>query len=321
MYFEVSLEGHDLIALLKKSNDLELFKGSKPDEFDVDDSSKKFLEDWIDRYALTCKRNVSLDWGKSLQCSHSIIFQKGHVIKIRITDNPPENIDQALNFLKLLPWTVGSFRSTHINWSGEDINYSGSAFANLHYSLGWGCAFKGEGHQRVVSRRYLDYGPWHVIRDEANDITLIQFHDLNADALTALEQAKPGHKLMSDPYEGGFIQRDYKIFNDDFSGLYSPSEKMLRFIINDRPITRAELLDACAIRLWQLLGDEQPVERVGYVFVIEEEARQNLHELWLRNIECWTYLEGIETRIDQDYTPPLPEKPEWVKRLELSPVS
>jgi hypothetical protein len=43
------------------------------------------------------------------------------------------------------------------------------------------------------------------------------------------------------------------------------------------------------------------------VFIQESEARQNLYELWLREIECWTYLDGVETRIDEDYSPPPPE--------------
>jgi hypothetical protein len=311
----VSIEGLDLLLILSSVYELEIFNKEKPDEFVVDDSDVRFTSTWINRYAAKCKRSVALYWGESYE--RFISLSEGCVVKFR-ADKFDTNAESVLTNIASLPWTVISLGSMHRNWYGEKIDYSSPGFANLHFGLGWGCAFKGEGHKRVVSRRYLEYGPWHVIRDEVNDITLIQFHDLNVDALTALEQAKPGHKLMGDPYEGGFIQRDYKILNDDFSGLYSPSEKMLRFIINDRSIPRAELLDACAARLWQLLGEDRPIERIGYVFVIEEEARQNLHELWLRDIECWAYIEGIETRIDQDYTPPPPQKPEWVQRLELS---
>jgi hypothetical protein len=313
MDLSVSLEGKDLLQVAHEVNAFEVFKNSIPDRLTVDSKKKKFVSNWLDLYAEQCKRDLAIYWGEL--CDKFISFNRKHVVKFRI-DDFPTSAEAFLQIIAPLHWTVISVSSIHNKWYGQEIDYSGEGFANLHFSLGWGCAFKGEGHQRVVSRRYLDYGPWHVIRDEANDITLIQFHDLNVDALTALEQAKPGHKLMGDPYEGGFIQQDYTILNPDFSGLYSPTDKMLRFIINERPITRAELLDACATRLWQLLGEDKPIERIGYVFIQESEARQNLHELWLREIECWTYLDGVETRIDEDYSPPPPEKPEWVRQLE-----
>jgi hypothetical protein len=289
------------------------FKSSPPDSFNVDDKKKKFTEEWIKEYAGNCKRSVDLFWGEWGE--KNLSYNKDRPLSFSIDSfwNKPEEI---IDFFREIPWTVATFSSIHRSWFSHQDGYSSPGFAYRHASLGWGCAFKGEGHQRVVSRRYLDYGPWHVIRDETNDITLIQFHDLNVDSPTAIEQAKTGHKLMGDPYEGGFIQRDYTILNPDFSGLYSPTDKMLRFIINERPITRAELLDACATRLWQLLGEDKPIERIGYVFIQESEARQNLHELWLREIECWTYLDGVETRIDKDYNPPPPEKPEWVRQLE-----
>jgi hypothetical protein len=315
MTLNASVESNNLVTTLEDLYSLEVFQSSPPVELWVDDRETKFVSSWIEKYVKNAKRNVWVNWRNPFK--HKIVYRKDHILGISIK-NLFNDFKEVLIFLSPLPWSVIAIGSINESWFDEEISYNAPGFANLHADLGAGCAFKGEGHNRVVSRRYLDYGPWHVIRDEANDITLIQFHDLNADALTALEQAKPGHKLMGDPYEGGFIQRDYQILNDDFSGLYSPTEKMLRFIINDRPITRAELLDACAARLWQLLGEDRPIKRVGYVFIIEEEARQNLHELWLRDIECWTYIEGIETRIDQDYTPPLPQKPEWVQRLEVS---
>ncbi|MDJ0728127.1 MAG: hypothetical protein QNJ38_23770 [Prochloraceae cyanobacterium] len=51
--------------------------------------------------------------------------------------------------------------------------------------------------------------------------------------------------------------------------------------------------------------------------MIPKEAQQHLHELWLREIECWTFPEGLKARIDENYNP-TPDKPDWVKRLEES---
>jgi hypothetical protein len=313
MHLQLSLEGPDLELILKSVFELEFFREGVP-EFDVDNNEKKITPDWLSKYIPLCKRDIHLMWDEL--GNRSITFSRNCIVKFRVVNEVLPDLSSVLPQINSIDWEVISFGTMHTKWLATGMGYSSPGFANLHYPLGWGCAFKGEGHQRVVSRRYLDYGPWHVIRDEANDITLIQLHDLNADALTALEQAKPGHKLMGDPYEGGFIQRDYTILNPDFSGLYDPTNRMLRFIINERPITRAELLDACATRLWQLLGEDKPIERIGYVFIQESEARQNLHELWLREIECWTYLDGVETRIDEDYSPPPPERPEWVRQLE-----
>jgi hypothetical protein len=308
-----TLENKEPLQTLLSVCNSQYFQDNEPDRFCVDDKDKKFVQNWVEKYAENCERSVGLYWGE--WGDTNLIYKKDRPLSLSLDDFWKEP-KEVINFLKETPWTIATFGSIHKSWFSHQDGYSSPGFAYRHASLGWGCAFKAEGHQRVVSRRYLDYGPWRVIRDEVDDITLIQFHDLNVDSPTAIKQAKLGHKLMGDPYEGGFIQHDYTILNPDFSGLYSPTEKMLRFIINERPVTRTELLDACAARLWQLLGEDKPIERVGYVFINESEARQNLHELWLREIECWTYLDGVETRIDEDYSPPPPEKPEWVRQLE-----
>jgi hypothetical protein len=310
----ITIESPDPILTVSSVYNSSPFKDELPDEFMVDDVEKKITKKWIDKYVSTCKYSVSLLWGE--WGDMTLFYKKDGALGFSIT-NFWNTVEEITHFLQSLPWTVATLVSVHDSWFGQEIDYAAPGFAYRHGPLGWGCAFKGEGHKRVVSRRYLEYGPWHVIRDEANDITLIQFHDLDADPLTALEQAKPGHQLMGEPFEGGFIQRDYQLANPNLSGIYTADEKMFRIVVADRPIPRTELLDVCAIRLWQLLGEDQPVERVAYVFTMgEEEARQNLHELWLREIECWTYVDHVLTRIDEDYTPPPPEKPEWIKQLE-----
>jgi hypothetical protein len=313
----VTLEGEDQLQLSSSVYEptSSFFKVSAPDRFDVDDEKKKFTKRWIEKYARNCEYSVGLYWGEWGEIN--LIYKKDGALSFSI-ESFWNTVQKVMDFLQPHPWMVATLGSIHKSWYGREINYAGPGFAYRHGPLGWGCAFKGEGHKRVVSRRYLEYGPWHVIRDEVNDITLIQFHDINADAETALDQAKLGHQLMGHPFEGGFIQRDYQISNN-LSAIYSPAEKMLRYTINtikQRPITRSELLDVCATRQCQLLGDTQPVERVGYMFIYEEEARQCLHELWLREIECWAFIDGLPVRLDEDYTPPPPQKPEWVQRLE-----
>ena len=180
-------------------------------------------------------------------------------------------------------------------------------------SLGWGCAFKGAGHNRLVSRRWLDFGPWRLIRG-TNDVSMVQFHDLGADAPTALEQAKPGHERMGISDTGGFIQTAY-VYAHKIDGLYSQEERKLRILIHGREVSEREMLDACAVRHYQALGADSPIDSIAYVFAVEAEARAHLHELWLRELECWAFIGGCEERLDLDYHP-APDKPSWVKRLE-----
>jgi hypothetical protein len=159
----------------------------------------------------------------------------------------------------------------------------------------------------------LEYGPWRVIRIP-DDITFIQFHDLTADAETALEQAKPGHERMGISDFGGFLQTDY-VYEYKPIGPYVPEERKLKIIVHGRDVTQTEMLDACAARHYQALGSERPLDNIAYIFMEEEPARAHLHELWLRELECWAIIEGREVRLDTDYHP-TPVKPEWVLRLE-----
>src|SRR5690606_11851077 len=60
-----------------------------------------------------------------------------------------------------------------IEW--DDLAYVAPSFADMHYPHGWACAFKGPGHDRLVSRRWLEHGPWRLIRDNENDVSFVQF--------------------------------------------------------------------------------------------------------------------------------------------------
>lgn len=223
-----------------------------------------------------------------------------------------------LALLKDVPFLLGSMKTRYPEWllgSLERGAYIAPAFDEGHYRHGWACLFKGEGHRRLVSRRFLDYGPWRVLHGE-NDITLVQFHDLEADAKTALEQARIGHACMGVTSQGacGFIQPDFP-YRHRLHGRYYPEQRTLEFLINGQEVSQGDMLEACASRYEQTLESSQPIEHIRYVFIEEVEARAHLHELWLREIECWTFIEGHLVRIDTDYHP-VPNPPEWVKQVE-----
>jgi hypothetical protein len=76
------------------------------------------------------------------------------------------------------------------------------------------------------------------------------------------------------------------------------------------------MVDMAKARYEQLLGSEKPFDSVAYIFTESEEAaRAHLHDLWLRELECWAFIDHLQTRIDLDYHP-TPNKPEWVRQPE-----
>jgi hypothetical protein len=312
MNLYASLEDQDLIKLLQTVCEFKVFRElSSPNEFWVDGKKKKYVENWMEHHVPKCKRDVDLSWGDGGLHDNFIGYDKSFVVKFRIKDFA-RDANAVLKLISPLPWTVATFISLHYDWFKE---YSAPGFSSKHHSLGWGCAFKGEGHKRLTSQRILEFGPWHLIRDEENDVTLVQFHDLNADSETALEQAKPGHALMSKPFEGAFFQKDLRLAGD-LDVLYEPAERKVKVIVAGRDVPISEMVDMAKARYGQLLGPDKPIDSVAYIFTESEaDARAHLHDLWLRELECWAFIDDLQTRIDIDYHP-TPEKPEWVRQLE-----
>jgi hypothetical protein len=312
--FGITFESQDAKTTFEQILLLKLFPEQKPDQIKIDDSQINFNRVNTEELLARSIKKLIFLWDNETTDS-AVAWKSDGAAWFRVSNFEFNEQKILLILSKLDNWEIATFSSAHFEW-GSDFDYYAPGFGSPLGVLGWGCAFKGEGHNRIVSRRFLEFNPWRVIRDEEHDITLIQFHDLEADAKTALEQARVGHDIMGDPYMGGFIQKNYSVNNPDFSGLYSSDEKMLRFIIADREITKAEMLDACAIRLYQLLGKDQPVERLAFVFAYSSEfAKPYLHDLWLREIEVWAIDKGVESRLDLDYKPTL-EKPDWVVALE-----
>jgi hypothetical protein len=332
MRFEVSLEGSNLLEILKKvSLQKPFITSGKPDEVSVNrEEVENIAEEWIREYIVPGIEDFRAVWGKyiegtnliDLDDSHVVMLNRSSCIKVNITDDPPKTIQEVIVLIAPLPFTLASFLDTHgaiwrsVEKLDEGTEYLGPMIGNLHYPLGWACAFKGEGHKRLVSKRVLDYGPWHVIRDEANDITLVQFYDLNADADTALEQAKPGHELMAKAWCGSLIHAQFKFYGD-LNGIYQGTKRKLEIVVAYRDLPLTEIIDACKAKYAQSLGPREPIDNVAFIFTAsEEEARKYLFDIWLRGLECWAFINGLPVRLDEDYTPPPPQKPEWVQRLE-----
>ncbi len=291
----LALAGPDLSAIVEALRAAGVVPVAPPSMLRVDDEVLSSDSHWPDRIA-SSDWEVLARWDDGSWC----LIAPGTIVK---AERPgfAGTAESVAALLSAVPFTVASFRTLHLAWADAEGDYRAPGFGDLHWPHGWACAFRGAGHNRLVSRRWLDHGPWRVLR-APHDTTLVQFHDLEADADRALEQAKPGHALMGFAETGGYIVEDY-IFTHDLSGEYEPATRTLKLLVFGREVSQGELLDACAARANQVLGPDQPIDAVAYVFAEPEAARAHLHELWLRELQCWTYEDGREVRLDDTYKP------------------
>ena len=207
-----------------------------------------------------------------------------------------------------------------------DAGYQRWGFGRSVFDHGWGCAFRGVGHDRLVSRRWLDFGPWRVVRCP-NDTTLIQFHDLViTDPVEAYEQAKIGHERMGISPSGGYIAWHYENLlagAAEASGLYQPETRTLEIVVGPgNEVKQGQMICQCARRLHHRI--KQPIndriDHVAYVFMDRGDAQAHLHELWLRELQCWYVDERGKHRLDADYHP-TPQPPAWVANLKANAVN
>lgn len=201
-------------------------------------------------------------------------------------------------------------------WDAADYRRWG--FGRSMIDHGWGCAFRGKGHDRLVSRRWLDFGPWRVIR-RPNDTTFIQFHDLAlTDPAEAYEQAQVGHQRMGVDPIGGYIQSIALDVISEVKGVYRADDRILDIVVAPGiEVRQQDMRVACGLRLHHRLTKPvvEPIDHIAYVFIDKADAQAHLHELWLRELECWYVDERGKHRLDADYHP-TPSPPAWVKAVE-----
>lgn len=187
---------------------------------------------------------------------------------------------------------------------------------DAHRRLGLGVLLRHHGHDRIVSRRWLENGPW-LLRHMADDTTWMQFHaDVDAAALT-WEQAARAHERFGFSDTGGYFHPEKHLITSQLGGSYKAADRSLTLVRASVPVTQREMLDMCVA--WKRGDLNEPIERVRYLFMQERDARRHLHELWLRELECWCIdVQGREVRLDDSYQP---ERilPEWVEQAEGLP--
>jgi hypothetical protein len=302
---------------VRRASELQLGP-SAPTEVEVDDRKVSAIGDFSNHFE-TGRRGVTA-WFSSPSSSDDLFIDyrvRASVIRYALewSSLPAADVLALVSEMTFRDCTLGPL---YEEWAPRRaLDYRGPGFGDLHWPLGWGCAFQGAGHDRLASRRWLQAGPWRVLRGP-NDTTLVQLHDTEADAATALEQAEPGHRRMGITAEGGYLEDRTELEHAEVfeRGLYDASEKRLRVVVHGRPVPASELLEAAELRALRRVDPARPIEHVAYVFMTEGEARAHLDELWLRELECWAVIAGEERRLDLDYTPPPLVVPEWVRRVE-----
>ena len=318
---KISLDSSDSILLTKTiCNKLKPFNQESPtlvtDGFDKYTQTKNWIDEILPKY----ERGVVAYWGYGRIGEYEKGFidynPKEKIVMLKISEFELADPRSVIEMLAPLPWTAATFAK--LTREGGWRKSRAPSLENSHFQLGWACAFKGEGHNHLVSRRWLEYHPWRLIRDEENDISFVQFHDLDADPATALEQAKPGHRAMSMYGVGGYIGKTHP-FSNDLRGVYLRGDRNLRVVIPaGKEITYSQMSDYCAARHFQAFSEGE-IDLLSFVFIVADEAQAYIHDLWLREIEVSGFTpKGEEIRLDEGYQPDY-EPPQWVKKLQLLP--
>jgi hypothetical protein len=307
-----SLDCSDVMAALSSLRSIGLAPVHEPPSIEIDYSEVLCNTDVVDAAPLA-KRSLRANY---LQLGEILVLDRkwSHVdVGVAAT---PLDLRQMVQALQRVPFTLASFGNIHIReWGRRDddndddtVHYIAPSFGG-HVRLGWGAAFHGKGHDRLVSPNWLYGGPFKVWRH--GDVSLVQFHALDTDAETALEQAKPGHREIGITDDTGFLQTDF-VYELDLSGLYEPATRIMKVVVLGRDIPNLELLEWAAVKKFQPHAPERVVNEVAYIFPNEAEAHANLHRLWRYGHQCWAIRNGEEVRLDLDYQCP-DTTPAWAR--------
>lgn len=223
----------------------------------------------------------------------------------------PLHDPETLMLLGRIPFELATIGSTYREWGGA-VPYAAPTFSDGHISLGWACGFRGAGHNRLVSRRWLEHGPWRTIRVEEQDLTWVVFHDLMAPPDEALLQAQDGWDRIADVNEGGFIHSGYG-FSEDLSGVHDPTTGRFKVIVARGPVKSRKMLDMAVARRNPRVQAQTPFDKVTFVYLTEEEALADLPRLWRYEHECWAIVDGEQVQLGAGYRPE-DETPQWARR-------
>lgn len=270
----------------------------EPETLRLDNKSSKVTGTWLADAlgGATTRLDAQTDHG------HNLVWDRSGLVTLR---RPGTTVSTGLlDQLGALPFQLAVISGLHLEWYDED--YEKFSFSDGHYPHGWASAVKGAGHQRLVSDRWLDHGPWRT--SVRGDATWLEFHDLDADPGTALAQAGPAWERLGISDTGGVIQTGF-VFTEDVGGVYDAGERKLEVMVPRGGVTPRKMLEIAAVRRHPRIQDGA-IERTAFVFLRADEAQADLDELWLHGHEVWAIVDGEEMRLDADHAVP-PPTPDW----------
>ena len=289
-----SVDGPDLDVLFKLAAALPAFS-ALPTKIEVDNVREDVTADWVGRWLPKAEREVWAEWPENGLLSNGLD-------KVVARSRTFTDLAVLARVVAEWPFELAVFWTPYgLDWKAA--SYRSPGFSDGHLPHGWACMFKGTGHDRLVSRRWLEQDVWKVTK-LPGDVSLVEFYDLNASPDVALEQAKIGHARMGISKTGGFLQTGYA-YHHQPKGVYDLKTKTYKEPVAVRALPQEELLDLCALRAEKRNDPETPIDVAGFAFVMgEDEARPYLRELWLRELGCWAVVAGHDVRLDDKYEPP-----------------
>jgi hypothetical protein len=128
------------------------------------------------------------------------------------------------------------------------------------------------------------------------DVSLVLFHDLDADAEQALKQARPAHEQMGIGDAGGFIQSGFA-YERELAGLHVSDRRVMKVVVMGRELDDLELLEWAAARKGGKLAGGEPVDAVAFVFPTDAEAEKHLARLTRYGHQVWAIVQGAEVQL------------------------
>ncbi len=196
-YFQFTMSGPSVRALVERLREVGLFPTGRPESIGLLTKTLPVGDDWFER-TLGKKHGVLTFDERWTQVIYSASERTGELVNVRLLDVPLDVAD-LVQRLSTVPFELASFAPIHLRWRNPELGaYVGPSLGDLHTPVGWAIAFRGSGHQRLVSRELIAGGPWQVHRGP-DDTTLLQLHDLDAEITAALAQARSAHdRLVAD---------------------------------------------------------------------------------------------------------------------------
>jgi hypothetical protein len=296
---------------------------ASPAKLEVDGVLISDVRDWQQRIC-AARSNAIVNWPRpDLAAPLRMINFSPNVGSAPLTFRWPDAVETLAELISLIdaqPFDVcaiGWVEDMAFRADIDRLRFVTESFGSGHTNLGLACAFRERGHDDLVSRRWIEAGPWRVIR-RPGDLTIVQFYDFDAEPRTAVRQATPGWKRLAD-VGGGFLPNPFQ-FMRKVDGLYDASRHTLeRVVPPGEEIPPWLMNEYCAVRTRHHIRPparaDRPIDQVAFVFVDEAQARVHLDEMWLRELEVWVADGGGKRRLDDSYQPPLRSAPDWIAGL------